>query len=42
MTQRAKKRKLHDNDENYKDHKEMTAEMFLQQVGSISWLQLSF
>ena len=41
-TQRAKKRRLHNDDENYKDHKEITAEMFLQQVDSISWLQLSF
>ena len=42
MTQRAKKQRLHNDDKNYKDHKEITAKMFLQQVDSISWLQLSF
>ena len=36
--QKAKKRNPDDDDENYKNPKELTAEIFLQQVRSISWL----
>ena len=39
---KAKQRNRNDDDETYKDPKELTAERLLQQVGSISWLQLSF
>ena len=41
-TQEAKQRDCNDDDETYKDSKEPTAEKLLQQVGSISWLQLTF